>query len=61
MADQKLPARPVVHHCPMCHFPQTKIQRKLGDDKHGAMTYVCSRVECVVGINLANVATWVVV
>ena len=61
MADHKLPPRPVVHHCPVCNFPQTKIQRRLSDDKLGATNYVCSRVECPVGINLANVGTWVAV
>jgi hypothetical protein len=61
MTDSKLPPRPVVHHCPVCHFPQTKIQRKLNDEKHGSTNYVCSRVECPVGINLAQVDTWVAV
>ena len=62
MPIPKLPAAPVVHQCPVCHHPQTKIQRKLSDDKHGATNYVCSRSgDCVLGINLANVDTWVVV
>jgi len=61
MAEQRLPLRPVVHQCPVCHFPQTKIQRKLTDDKHGATNYVCSRVECAVGFDLAKVDTWVAV
>jgi len=61
MSDSKLQARPVVHQCPVCHQPQTKIQRKLSDDKHGATNYVCARVECPVGINLAQVDTWVAV
>jgi hypothetical protein len=61
MADQKLPPRPVAHDCPVCHLPQTKIQRKLTGDKHGAMNYVCARVECPVGINLAKVENWVAV
>jgi hypothetical protein len=61
MRDSKLPLRPVVHQCPVCHHPQTKIQRKLSDDKHGATNYVCARVECAVGINLARVDTWVAV
>jgi hypothetical protein len=61
MADSKLPPRPVVHQCPVCHCPQTKIQRKLSDDKRGSTNYVCSRVECSVGINLALVDTWVAV
>jgi hypothetical protein len=61
MRDHKLPPPRVVHECPVCHFPQTKIQRKLSDDKHGATNYVCARVECAVGINLAKVDTWVAV
>ena len=61
MTDPKLPPRPVVHQCPVCHFPQTKIQRKLNDEKHGATNYVCARVECALGFNLAKVDTWVAV
>lgn len=61
MTDPKLPPRPVVHQCPVCHHPQTKIQRKLGDEKLGSSNYVCARVECAVGINLARVDTWVAV
>jgi len=61
MADSKLTARPVVHQCPVCHHPQTKIQRKLGVDQHGSTNYVCARVECPVGFNLAHVDTWVAV
>lgn len=62
MADSKLPPRPVVHQCPVCGLPQTKIQRKLSDDKpRGATSYVCARVDCAVGINLKLVDTWVAV
>jgi hypothetical protein len=62
MTERKAPAPPVVHHCPVCHFPQTKIQRKLSDDKHGATNYVCTRAnDCVLGINLSKVDTWVAV
>ena len=61
MADHKLTPRPAVHECPVCHFPQTKIQRKLSEGRHGATNYVCARVECTVGINLAKVDTWVAV
>jgi hypothetical protein len=61
MTDQKL-ARPPVHECPVCHFPQTKIQRRVGAAKHGSTNYVCSRAEdCVLGINLTQVDTWVAV
>jgi hypothetical protein len=62
MPVPKLPAAPIVHQCPVCHFPQTKIARKLSDTQHGATNYVCSRAgECVLGINLAKVDTWVTV
>ena len=61
MTDPKLSPRSVVHQCPVCHAPQTKIQRKLNGDQHGATNYVCARVECAVGINLAKVDTWVAV
>jgi ssDNA-binding Zn-finger/Zn-ribbon topoisomerase 1 len=62
MIDKKLVARPPVHDCPVCHHPQTKIQRRLGDDKHGATNYVCARSgECPLGINLKQVDTWVAV
>lgn len=61
MPEQKPAPRPVVHDCPVCHFPQTKIQRKLAGEKHGATNYVCARTECVLGINLTKVDTWVAV
>jgi hypothetical protein len=61
MADHRLPLRPVVHQCPVCHCPQTKIARKLNDDKRGTTNYVCTRRECAVGFDLTKVDTWVVV
>lgn len=61
MLNAKSPSLPVVHQCPVCHQPQTKIQRKLSDGKHGSTNYVCARVECPLGINLARVETWVAV
>ena len=62
MADPKTsPARPVVHQCPVCQHPQTKIQRKLSEDRHGSTSFVCTRQDCPVGINLAQVATWTAV
>ena len=61
-ASSKDPIRPVQHDCPVCHQPQTKIQRKLGNDQLGPSTYVCSRSGvCCLGINLTQVQTWVVV
>ena len=62
MIDHKLSRPPVVHQCPVCHFPQTKIQRILTGELHGATNYVCSRSgECAIGINLTKVDTWVAV
>jgi len=62
MTEHRPAPRPVLHQCPVCHCPQTKIQRKLGDQKLGATNYVCARAdECVVGINLRHVETWVAV
>jgi hypothetical protein len=50
------------HQCPVCHHPQTKIQRRLGAEKNGSTIYVCGRTgECSVGIDLTKVETWVVV
>ena len=55
-------APPPVHQCPVCHHPQTKIQRRLGENTHGSTIYVCARSgDCSVGVNLAKVETWVVV
>ena len=51
---------PSVHDCPVCHHPQTKIQRKLGATTYGSTIYVCARSgECSVGVNLSKVETWV--
>ena len=61
MADPKSPPRPVPHHCPVCQHPQTKIQRKLSEDRHGSTNFVCTRPECPIGINLAQVANWTAV
>ena len=62
MTDHKLPPLPVRHQCPVCHFPQTKIQRRLDGERHGATIYVCARSgECAVGFNLSKVDTWVAV
>lgn len=67
MANHKMPdrtptLRAALHHCPVCHCPQTKIQRKLSDEKLGGTSYVCTRTgDCAVGIDLRNVETWVAV
>jgi hypothetical protein len=53
---------PVVHSCPVCHHPQTKIQRRLTGATNGSTIYVCARVnDCSIGIDLSKVDTWVAV
>ena len=53
---------PVVRQCPVCHHPQTKIQRLLNGNTTGGVVYVCARAdECSVGMNLSKVDTWVAV
>jgi len=59
MTFAKSPLPSPVHLCPVCHHTQTKIQRKLTNDKHGSTTYVCSRTECALGIDLKKVDTWI--
>ena len=62
MANPKpSPTQPVVHLCPVCQHPQTKIRRKLSGDRHGSTNFVCTRPDCPVGINLAQVETWTAV
>ena len=62
MTDQKLAARAIVQHCPVCQFPQTKIQRKLDGERRGSTSYVCARTgECAIAINLSKLETWVAV
>jgi hypothetical protein len=57
----KRPDQPplLLHHCPVCHQPQTKIRRRLTDTTHGSTIYVCTRTgECSVAMNLSKVETW---
>jgi hypothetical protein len=61
MASQKESASSATHRCPVCQLPQTKIQRVLSEGKYGSVSYVCSRVECAVGLDLSKVDTWVAV
>ena len=61
MPSHKVPPPPATHRCPVCQFPQTKIQRILGEGRYGSISYVCSRVECTVGLDLSKVATWAAV
>lgn len=61
MAHDRNAARPAEHHCPVCQFPQTKIRRKLDDERQGSTNYVCTRAQCAVGFDLTKVETWVAV
>ena len=61
MPSHKEPPPPATHRCPVCQFPQTKIQRILGEGRFGSISYVCARVECTVGLDLSKVATWAAV
>lgn len=48
--------------CPVCHQPQTKVQRRLTSTRNGSTMYVCTRVgQCSVGMNLNKIDTWVAV
>jgi hypothetical protein len=50
------------HHCPVCHQPQVKLQRRLTATTGGSIIYVCARSgDCAVGVNLSQVETWVAV
>ena len=59
MFKDKLPPTPAAHQCPSCQFPQTKIKRVLGEGKYGSTNFVCSRLECALGIDLSKLQTWV--
>lgn len=60
--NDKVPAHPVAQHqCPVCQFPQTKIQRILSDGKYGSTNYVCARLECAIGVDVTKLETWVAV
>lgn len=61
MAFQKTPPPPATHLCPACQMPQTKIQRILGEDRYGSISYICARAECSVGRDLSKIETWAAV
>ena len=53
---------PPIHNCPICHRPQTKLQRRLTATTFGSIIYVCARVgECTAGVNVSKVDTWMAV
>ena len=47
MTIPKSIAPPATHQCPVCHFPQTKIQRILGEVKYGSISYEWTGAECM--------------
>jgi hypothetical protein len=59
MSSHKAAAPLATHQCPSCHQPQTKIKRLLGAGKFGSSTFVCSRMQCVLGIDVSKLETWV--
>lgn len=62
MHPKRKDSPPPVHQCPVCHHPQTKIQRRVGGALCGSTIYVCTRAgECMIGINLNKVDTWAAV
>ena len=51
-----------LHQGPVCHQPQTKLQRRLSETQNGSTIYVCPRTgECSVGVDLSKLDTWVAV
>ena len=58
MSSEKVPA-PAEHQCPRCQQPQMKIKRVPGDGRRGASSFVCSRLECALGIDVSKLETWV--
>ncbi len=62
MLQSKTIDRPKVRECPICHHPQTKIQRRLNGTPAGSTAYVCARArECTIGMDLTKLETWVAV
>lgn len=62
MTTQRKEPVPVLHVCPACGRPQTKIQRLVGTATRGSTIYVCARGdECSVGVSLSKIANWVAV
>ena len=54
MQPKQKDAASAIHVCPVCHQPQTKIQRVIGSTTRGSTVYVCARDgECIVGVSRA--------
>ena len=62
MVQSKGTDRPYPPQCPVCHQPQTKLQRRLTDTTNGSTMFVCTRVgQCSIAMNLDKMDTWVAV
>ncbi|MGE3843774.1 MAG: hypothetical protein AB7I50_19555 [Vicinamibacterales bacterium] len=59
MPSPKVSTPPAARQCPSCHQPQTKIKRVISGGKFGSINFVCSRKECVLGIDVSKLGTWV--
>ena len=59
MPKKKLPTALTVRHCPSCQEPQTRIKRLLSEGRFGSTNFVCTRLECALGIDVSKVGTWV--
>jgi hypothetical protein len=60
MQPKRRDAAPSLHVCPVCHQPQTKIQRLIGSTTRGCTVYVCARVgECIVAVTLNKIDNWI--
>jgi len=50
------------HQCPVCHQPQTKLQRRLSETNNGSTMYACPRTgQWSVGVDLTKLETRVAV
>jgi hypothetical protein len=48
--------------CPVCHHPQTKVQRRLSATTNGSTMYVCTRTgQCNIAVDLNKMDTWIAV
>jgi hypothetical protein len=62
MLPKRKDSAPSAHVCPVCHHPQTKIQRLIGHAPRGSTTYVCARAdECTAGVSLSKIDNWIAV
>ena len=59
MANHSVPAPLPGRRCPSCQQLQTKITRVLSDGKLGSNNFVCARIECVLGIDVSKLETWI--